>query len=83
MSLQLIVSGHTDVDGEDVVGVGVEADTGDEDGADVEPAEGRVVDFRKGCSPLSVTAESDEARRPTTNRSTAPPWAAGAMSSLL
>jgi len=83
VSLQLIVSGRTDVDGEDVVGVGVEADTGDEDGADVEPAELGIVDFRKGCSPLSVTAESDEARRPTTNRSTAPPWAAGAISSLL
>ncbi|KAH9822789.1 dnaJ homolog-like protein subfamily C member 21 [Teratosphaeria destructans] len=39
--------GH-EADGEDVVGVGEEADAGDQDGADVVPAEGGLVDLGEG-----------------------------------
>jgi hypothetical protein len=46
--------GGAQVDGEDVVGVGEEADAGDDDGAGMTPAKGSGVDLGEGTSATLV-----------------------------
>lgn len=46
--------GTGEVDGEDIVGIGEETDAGDDDGADMVPAKGSLIDLRESETPTFV-----------------------------